>query len=96
MRTLQFIGLTPEEFKNDLLKSIEEAFSSNEEQKKPEEKLELLNTKEVAKILRISEQTVKRWADTGKLLSYGIGNRVYYKRHEIEGCLIDLTPRNND
>ena len=96
MQTLQFVGLSPEEFKRDLLKSIEETLLKSKEQKKPEETLELLNTKEVAIILRISEQTVKRWAKDGKLPSYGMGNRVYYKRHEIEACLIDLTPQSHD
>ena len=96
MQTLQFIGLTPQEFKKDLLESIEEVLSSIEEQKKPEETLELLTTKEVAKILRVNKQTVRRWTEAGRLKSYGIGNRVYYKRHEVEGCLINLTPRNHD
>lgn len=96
MQTLQFIGLNPEEFKKDLLKSIEETLLKTTEQKKPEEKLDLLNSKEVAKLLRKSESTIRRWTKQGRLRSYGVGNGVLYKRHEIEGCLINLTPECHD
>ena len=97
MQTLQFIGMDPRTFKEDLVSAIKEVLISIEEQKqKPEEALELLNSKEVAKILRVSESTVRRWTKEGRLPSYGVGNGVLYKRHEIEESLIDLTPKNHD
>ena len=39
------------------------------------------------------------WTKKGKLISYGIGNRIYYKRSEIESAIICLNKKkgaNND
>lgn len=32
--------------------------------------------------------TIHNWTVKGKLRAYGIGNRVYYKLHEVEAALI--------
>ena len=96
MQTLQFVGLNPEEFKKDLLESIEEVFSTIEKQKEPEKQLELLTAPEVAIIFGVKTLTIRRWTKEGKLKSYGIGGIVRFKRTDIESCLIELTPRSHD
>ncbi|WP_276388976.1 helix-turn-helix domain-containing protein [Eudoraea chungangensis] len=96
MQSLQFIELNPQDFKRELVKSIKEVLLSIEEQKKPKKSIDYLSRKEVASLLKISETSVYRWTKNGRLKSYGLGNRIYYKRHEIDECIIDLTPGYHD
>jgi excisionase family DNA binding protein len=50
-------------------------------------KVELLNREEVCKMLSINKTTLWKYTKVGKLKSYGIGNRVLYKRNEVLECL---------
>ena len=59
----------------------------NLEPKKPNE---YLARSEVAEMLKCDLSTVHNWTKQGKLKPYGIGNRVYYLRSEIEASLISL------
>jgi excisionase family DNA binding protein len=43
---------------------------------------------EVAEYLKVDLSTLWNWTNKGKLTAYGIGARVYYKRNEIEQCII--------
>jgi len=49
-----------------------------------------LKSTQVAKMLDIDISTVYYWTINGKLTKYCIGNRVYYKRDEVEAALIKL------
>lgn len=49
---------------------------------------ELLTRDEAAGLLKINSSTLWHWTKKGKLPSYGIGNRVYYKRSEIMESLV--------
>lgn len=51
---------------------------------------ELLNRDEAAKLLKINITTLYHWTRKGKLPSYGIGYRVYYKRSEIMESLVKV------
>src|ERR1017187_1699514 len=57
----------------------------NFEPKKPNE---YLTRSEVAILLKCNLSTIHNWTKKGKLKPYGIGNRVYYKRHEVEAVLL--------
>lgn len=59
---------------------------SNFQTKAPAENM---TRKEVAEFLKCDESTVHNWAKKGKLKKYAIGNRAYYKRHEVEAALIN-------
>ena len=50
----------------------------------------LLSRNEVAKLLKIDLSTVHNWTKKGKLLAHGLGNRVYYKRSEVEAAIKPL------
>lgn len=52
---------------------------------KPE--VELLNREQVCKMLSINKTTLWKYTKMGKLISYGMGNRVLYKRNEVLECL---------
>ncbi len=56
----------------------------------PKQLTEYLTRKEVAEMLKCDISTIHNWTKKGKLLSYAIGNRIYYKRHEIEAKLIPI------
>jgi len=49
---------------------------------------ELLTRDEAAKLLKINSSTLYNWTRKGKIPSYGIGYRVYYKRSEILNSLV--------
>jgi len=52
-----------------------------------EEKLEYLNRKEVAGILHISLPKLNELTKQGHLISYKFGNRVLYKKAEVQGFI---------
>jgi hypothetical protein len=51
---------------------------------------EYLTRTEVADMFKCDISTVHNWTVKGKLIPYGIGNRVYYKRSEVEAAIIPL------
>ena len=53
----------------------------------PKEPTQYLSRKEVAEMLGIGLVTVSEWTKKGLLQSYKMGNRVFYKRNEVENSL---------
>jgi len=54
----------------------------------PKVPTEYLTRQEVSEMLKCDLSTIHNWTKKGKLIPYGIGNRVYYKRSDIESALI--------
>lgn len=54
---------------------------------------EFLTRNEVAELLKCDLSTLWNWTKKSKLISYGIGNRTYYKRTEIENAIICLNKK---
>ena len=54
----------------------------------------MLTTSEVAKLLHIHINTVRRWSDSGMLKTYRIGTRGdrRYKQEDITRFLAEYTP----
>lgn len=80
MTKLQLIEITPEELSDMIIKGIQGAINSiaaplNEET--------LLNRYEAAELLKISTVTLWDWTNKGKIQSYGLGNKVFYKKSEL-------------
>jgi hypothetical protein len=48
---------------------------------------ELLTRKETCEFLKINSSSLWAWTKKGKVLSYGIANRRYYKRSELMDSL---------
>lgn len=57
----------------------------------PKQPTEYLTRKEVSELLKCDLSTLWLWSKKGKLKPYGIGNRTYYKRNEIELAIVDLS-----
>ncbi len=51
---------------------------------------ELLTREETANYLKINPTTLWHWTNKGKLISYGIGSRRYYKKQEVIDSLVIL------
>jgi excisionase family DNA binding protein len=56
----------------------------------PKAPTEYLTRNEVAELLKCDLSTLWIWTKKGKLISYGIGNRVYYKRNEVETAISQI------
>ena len=70
------------------LENLEKHLIEIKENFQPKEPEELMTREETAKYLKISLTTLWQWSKKGILPSYSIGNRVYYKRKEIDQSLI--------
>lgn len=70
------------------LEAIEQCLIELKHEFQPNEPEELMTRNEVADYLKISTTTLWHWTNKGRLIAYGIGARVYYKRSEIEKSLI--------
>lgn len=51
---------------------------------------EILTPSQVCKLLQIDNSTLWRWGQKGKIKSYGIAGRRYYKKNELLESLIPL------
>lgn len=64
----------------EALKPLLETLTQNEQQ--PHEK-EFITRDEVCKLLSFNKTSLWKHTKSGRLKSYGIGNRVLYKREEV-------------
>lgn len=72
---------------NKVLKGIEICLEQLQQKKQQEQ---LLTRTETAKYLQINMTTLWNWTKKGKLKAYGLGNRVYYMKKEIDGALVRI------
>lgn len=84
---IQFIQITPVELKELIRETIRRKFIEFAKDFQPKEPTEYLTRKEVVKMLNINMSTLHHWTKQGKLKAYGIGARIYYKRHEVDEAL---------
>ncbi len=91
MDAIQFIQVTPDQLQNAIIAGVRMELQQLQAYFQPKEPTELLTRAEVKDLLKVDMSTLHLWTKKGKLQAYGIGNRVYYKRHEIENNLIALS-----
>ena len=81
----------PFEIINARLSNIENSLAdiakTLNEIKQPKESSEYLTRSGLAEMLKCDPSTLWLWTKKGKLKAYGIGNRVYYKRSEVEEAI---------
>lgn len=83
-------------FLMDKLEFIETRIENLYQNHQPKEPTQYQTTKEVAAMFGVSTVTISNWTKSNILKSYKIGNRVYYKRHEVETALTEIkTPSTN-
>jgi excisionase family DNA binding protein len=74
---------------NDFLEKIDKLIETKLHLTKPagNKQSNYLGRKEVCKLLQITLPTLNDWSKLGRLQSYKIGNRVLYKKQEVENSL---------
>jgi hypothetical protein len=90
METIQFIQTSPEQVTEVILQGVRNEIEKLKKDFQPKEPTEYLTRHEVKDLLKCDLSTVHNWTVKGKLKPYGIGNRVYYKRSEVEAAIISL------
>lgn len=91
MESIHVYQISPEELEEKLLKGIKKEIEDLKTNFEPKQPTEWLTRNETRDLLKINLSTLHYWTRDGLLTSYGIGNRVYYKRHEIEEKLTQLS-----
>jgi predicted DNA-binding transcriptional regulator AlpA len=90
MEQLSITQMNPTEFKS-LFKGLENSIKSYIDNRLTSTNPDrLLTREETADYLKIDLSTLWKWSKTGKLPSYGINGRVYYRSSDIEEALIPL------
>ena len=87
---IQLIQLTPNELQNAIIEGVNIQLEKLKTHFQPKEPTELLTRSETSALLKINLTTLWNYTKQGKLISYGIGNRVYYKRAEVMQSIIKL------
>lgn len=88
---IQFISTTPSELKKEIVSELVNSLLPKlSKEFQPKTPTEFLSRTEVAKLLKVDISTIHNWTKKGKIISYGIGGRVLYKRTEIESAIVKL------
>lgn len=88
--TIQFIQSSPEELENRICNRFKAEIDNLKSDFQPKVPTEFLSRNSVKEMLDVDLSTIHNWTKSGKLKAYGIGNRVYYKRSEVEQAIIPL------
>lgn len=84
----QLHNINPEDFKNEILSGVQEQLEKFSQNFKPKDPTVWLSRKEVSELLGISLVTIHDWGKKGILYPYKMGNRVRFKRSDIEQSLL--------
>lgn len=84
---IQMHNATPEQLTKTILEGVK---SILDEVTKPQPQTKYITREEVCNLLKIDKSTLWSWTKKGKLKSYGIGARVYYKQDEVEMAIKPL------
>jgi predicted DNA-binding transcriptional regulator AlpA len=91
MDTILFSGINPQDFKKEILEAISNELQKIQNSHKEDRPSDLLTRQQTADFLSIDLSTLHHWTKKGKLPSYGIGHRVYYKLSDIEQAIVKLS-----
>lgn len=87
---LLLVEITPEQLQEAILNGVKIQFEELKKEFQPKEPCEFLTRNEVKDLLKIDLSSVWSYTKKGKLKAYGIGNRVFYKRTEVEAAIKPL------
>ncbi|MDM1548176.1 helix-turn-helix domain-containing protein [Empedobacter falsenii] len=86
INTLTLYNVDAEDLVNQIKTIVEKTINQQKEILTME--VEFLTREETAKILKIDLSTLHRWTCKGVISQYGMGNKRYYLRSEIEQKMI--------
>lgn len=90
MQTIQFVGTSPQDLKNEITSDVKVILDDFLKHFKPVQPTEYLTRHQVAKMFGVNISTVHNWSKAGLLKPLGLGSRVYFLRTDIEESLISL------
>lgn len=90
MPQVQFIQTTPEQLQDAILQGVKQQLEELKKQYQPKEPEEFLTRAEVAQMLKVDISTIHNWSKAKKLQRHALGNRIYFKRSEVEQAIIQL------
>ncbi len=90
MEAVQISGVTPQQFKNDLINGLKVLLEELKLNLTPQHSEEYLTREQTAELLNIDLSTLWHWKKKGILIPYGVGNRVYYRRSDIDNAMVQL------
>ncbi|WP_438423218.1 helix-turn-helix domain-containing protein [Aquimarina macrocephali] len=90
MKSIQLIQITPEQLQKMIMEGVKIQFDELKKEFQPKQPIEYLSIEETSELLKVTKTTLWRWTKDGILQSYGISNKVYYKRVEVEQAMIKL------
>lgn len=90
MGAIQLLQITPEQLQQAILEGVKKQLEDLKKEFQPKVPDIYMTRSEVASMLKIDLSTVHNWSKSGKLKPYGIGNRVYFKREEVESSIKKL------
>ncbi|HEX7413066.1 MAG TPA: helix-turn-helix domain-containing protein [Bacteroidia bacterium] len=74
----------------NILLDISHTITELKQNFEPKTPTEYLTRSQVAEMLKVDLSTIHNWCKKGKLKPFGIGNRVYFLRKDIEAAIIPL------
>lgn len=90
MKSIQFVQVTPEQLQDAIIQGVKDQLEELKKSFQPKEPEEYLSRAEVSKMLKVDLSTIHNWGKAGKLTRHAIGNRIYFKRSEVERAIIQL------
>ena len=91
-KIVQFIQTTPEQLNEAIISGVKVELEKLKAEFQPKQPTEYLTRNQVKEMLNVDLSTIHNWTKRGKLQAYAIGNRIYYKRCEIERAIVPLNP----
>lgn len=87
---VQFISTTPQQLRELISEDVKSQLNELKKSFQPKEPSEFLSRAELAKLLKVDVSTIHNWTKKGKIISYGIGGRIFYKRKQVEDAIVQL------
>lgn len=89
MSSVQFIQVTPQQLQEEILKGVKNEIEVLKAYLQPNKQTEYLTREETANLLKINLSTLHNWTKKGTISSYSLEGRVYYKRSDIDGAMVE-------
>lgn len=88
MEQIQFIGINPKEFKDELIKEFKDELLQDLEKKINSKEPNLYYTaKQICDRFSISKPTLHEWRNKGIVETYRLGGKVFFRLDQIESAM---------
>jgi len=89
----QVHGVTSEQFKAEILEGVGKQLQEFSKNFTPKELTVWITRKDASELLGVSLVTIHNWTKEGIINAYKIGNRVRFKRSDLENILLNSNKR---